>query len=197
MLTNKFISIDTETTGLDDERCQILEFAAVLDDLTKPIEERKAFHCIVNLEEIIGQPYALAMNHEILKIIADGPRKHPELMFLTPDKIASAFWGWVETVYADEPGFKSFSPAGKNFAGFDWQFTKRLPGWKRMVRQRHRYIDPAPLYWNPDIDGTILPDSDTCCQRAGLEKMTVHRALPDAYDTCDMIRRWHEKRKSA
>ena len=36
----KYISIDLETTGLSSETCEVIEFGAVLDDLTtlQPIE---------------------------------------------------------------------------------------------------------------------------------------------------------------
>lgn len=187
-----FVSMDIETTGLDPDYCQVLEFGAVIDDLAKPREDRKTFHCFVLHDRIAGEPYALQMNHEILRILSD-PKKHPQYTFLKPHELAYQLKLWLER---NTPESKSHTPSGKNFAGFDWRFLRRLNGWQDNIRLRHRYIDPAELWWNPDEDGTVLPDSDTCVKRAGMNKSTAHRALADAIDTCELVRRWHEGQRS-
>lgn len=35
----KYVSVDIETTGLDHDLCQIIEFTAVLADSAKPFQE--------------------------------------------------------------------------------------------------------------------------------------------------------------
>ena len=44
-----YISIDTETTGIDKEKCQVIELGAIIEDTTKPLsfEESPKFECIV------------------------------------------------------------------------------------------------------------------------------------------------------
>ena len=66
-----YVSIDIETTGLDPETCQILEVGAVFDDWTKAIGDLPKFHCYVIHKQIVGQPYALALNADTLRRIAN------------------------------------------------------------------------------------------------------------------------------
>jgi len=71
----KYLSIDTETTGLNSENCQILSIAAVLEDTenTKtPVEDLPHFHYIFRHEFIQGEPYALNMNKELIEVIKNG-----------------------------------------------------------------------------------------------------------------------------
>ena len=56
----KYISIDVETTGLNPETCQILSFAAVVEDTKNrdvPVEELPFFYKIFNLEYIKGETF--------------------------------------------------------------------------------------------------------------------------------------------
>src|SRR6056297_3418534 len=69
----KIISIDIETTGLNLEQCQMLEFSAVVDDTNdvKPIDELPSFTCYIeNGKLLTGSPYALNMNKKILEILS-------------------------------------------------------------------------------------------------------------------------------
>jgi len=68
----KYISIDLEFTSLDLDEAQILEFGAIIEDTEKklPYEECPKFQCYVNHKKITGNVYALAMNADILKILA-------------------------------------------------------------------------------------------------------------------------------
>jgi hypothetical protein len=65
-----YVCIDLETTGLDDANCQILEFGAVIEDWVTPFEKLKSFRCYIYHDQIVGEPYALAMNAAILKKMA-------------------------------------------------------------------------------------------------------------------------------
>lgn len=179
----KYVSIDIETSGLDPEYCQILEFGAVIEDWVSPIDELRIFHCYVTHDRIVGEPFGLQMNQEILHRIAT--RKNNCYTHLPPDQIAQKFLSWlVERGITD--GVRAFTPAGKNFSGFDRQFIKKLPGFKD-IRMHHRAIDPAMLFWNPDTDDT-LPDSLTCLKRAGIEGSVTHKAIDDAKDVIREIR---------
>jgi len=63
-----YISIDTETTGLNPENCQLLSFGAIVEDTNKklPFDQIPKFHCAVLRGErdiLQGELYALNMNN--------------------------------------------------------------------------------------------------------------------------------------
>jgi len=68
----KYISIDVETTGLEKDRHQILSIGAIIEDTSKklPFDEIPKFHAAILHNEIIGSPFALNMNKNILEAIA-------------------------------------------------------------------------------------------------------------------------------
>lgn len=180
-----YISIDIETTGLDPETCQILEIGAVIDN-----DELPTFQCFIDNGLIVGEPFALQMNQQILKSIADGDGK-----ILKPEEVVPAFLEWLyENDLVDRTwnyiyNFKNhLTFAGKNVGTFDLQFLKKLPGWDR-VKVRHRTIDPGMLYWNPVIDDCNVPSMTECLRRAGLDDTVSHRAVDDALAVIELIRR--------
>jgi len=177
----QYLSIDIETTGLDPDTCQILEIGAVLDDWQRPVDRLPVYHRLVVHPQYRGDAYALALNSKLLKRLA-GPQDSD---FRAPDQIADDFRRWLQLQGWD--GDKSLTPAGKNFASFDKQFLKRLPGFERAVPLSHRTIDPAILFWNPATDDK-LPDSKTCYERAGLDGKVAHTAVEDALAVVKLIR---------
>lgn len=65
----KYVSIDIETTGLDPEKNQILTIGAVIEDTSNrevPVKDLPSFHGAIYYEELIGSPFALNMNSEII-----------------------------------------------------------------------------------------------------------------------------------
>ena len=93
-----YVSIDIETTGLDPSKCQTLEIGAAIDDWTKPIEELPLFRRVMAWEEVVGSPYAMAMNFRLLKSIGNKPRD-PEL----PPK--EALEKWLNSMAAGGPRY--------------------------------------------------------------------------------------------
>jgi len=124
-----YVSIDIETTGLDPETCQTLEIGAVFDNWTLPLDKLPRFHCYVVHKQIVGQPFALALNADILRKLAN-PQKTED--FLPPSEVADAMATWLGRCGWDVS--KVVTPAGKNFASFDRQFLKRLPNFENKVR---------------------------------------------------------------
>lgn len=177
----RYVSIDLETTGLDEETCQIIEIGAVIDDTSHetPIESLPTFHCYVYHPLYQGEPYALAMHSETFK------KLHYRDMgwrYESVDIVAGIFQSWLIKHFED----KKITIAGKNFMGFDMQFLKKLPEWD-MSLFNHRYIEPAMLFWNPKTDEK-LPNLKTCMERAGIEGEVTHTALEDAFQVIKLLR---------
>ena len=86
----KYVSIDLETTGLDPENNDIIEFGAVIDDLRdmKPVEELPRFHAYIVKDEYKGQPYALSMHPTIFRRIAT---REEGYNYLYPNTLGKAF----------------------------------------------------------------------------------------------------------
>lgn len=185
----KYVSIDLETTGLDPEQDQILEFGAVVDDTLLPgvpVEDLPTFRRVISWDRIQGHPVALAMNADLIAGIA---RKDPSLPFCTIGKLAVEFHNWLKAL-----GFKNsqghqigFVAAGKNFATCDDHFLRRVPDWKKYCQPFRRVLDPAILYFDP-LGDEKPPGLDECLARAGLEPIVKHTAVDDAADVVRLLR---------
>lgn len=180
----KYASIDLETTGLDPETCKTIEIGMILDDLSnpRPIASLPAFHCYVDCGIFTGQARALAMHAKIFERIAS---KAPEYHYLCEESV-----GIYISDFLRRNGYgrsERVNPAGKNFASFDANFLKKLPGLSKEVFFSHRVIDPAMLYWNPMTD-KALPDTKTCYERAGIREDVAHTALDDARGVIKLLR---------
>ena len=68
----KYVSIDLETTGLDTEKYQILTFSGILEDTSHLLdyEDIPKFNIYVIQEEIVGSPFAINMNIDIIERIS-------------------------------------------------------------------------------------------------------------------------------
>jgi hypothetical protein len=187
-----YVSIDIETTGIDPEFSQILEIGAIVDDWVTPVTLLPKFHCYVFHNRIIGSAFALQMNAAILRKIADAEILmektdhcfHPEHgLFLRPKTVGGELAQWLMDQGMDPT--KPILAAGKNFAGFDRPFLQNIPGWN--IPFFRRVIDPAMLYWLPDID-PVPPSTETCMERAGIPGGVAHTAVEDAMAVVRMVR---------
>ena len=189
----KYVSIDIETTGLDPETCQILEIGIVVEDWQTPIEDLPCLTFLVNPGIIVGEPYALRMNAEILGDIHD--LKYCKVVSqrgcgdMTRTELAAFEMKAFLREHFPTKGRKvHFLAAGKNFAGFDLRFLERLPHWQKHLQIDHRTLDPGPMYFDPEIDDRV-PGTAECLRRAGLDPDVKHRALEDARDVVRLIRK--------
>lgn len=177
----KYTSIDIETTGLDYNKCQIIEFAAVVDDLKNqiPIEELPKFQIYIKQKFYTGEPYALAMHKEIFKKISRDEWSCP------PEDLFGEFFDFLVT----KGGYNmplEITVAGKNFASFDKRFLEILPN-NNLVRFKHRVIDPSILYFDVKTD-LELPSMSVCLERAGLSSEVKHTALEDSLAVVQLMR---------
>lgn len=168
-----YVSIDVETTGLDPETCQVIEFAAVLADTTGHVYD--TFHRYVLHEHYHGEPYALSMHAGIFRILAD---KGASLQ-AWGHNIGVEFALWLRQ-HVEGRVFA----AGKNFGAFDLQFLKKMPGFAGLFH--HRTLDPTMLYFDP-VNDEQLPDLQTCKTRAGILTEVAHTAMEDAMDVVAVL----------
>lgn len=106
-----YISIDTETTGLNPENCQLLSIGAIVEDTTKklPFDQIPKFHCAILRGErdiLQGELYALNMNRDLIQKIsyyasaADQDEKNDlvqmtGMQFLREEDVVKAFFHFL------------------------------------------------------------------------------------------------------
>ena len=176
-----YISLDLETTGLSEDYCQILEVGAVFDFIDRPLADCPTFHTYVRHKTVMGDPFALAMNANILKRIAHQPK---EYNFCCIDDVMVLLAGWINQHWPMKE--KKVTFAGKNFASFDLQFIKRLPN-ASLLNYNHRGYDVGTMYFDPLID-ELPPGTSECLGRAGLQRQVAHEALADAMAVAKLVR---------
>jgi DNA polymerase III epsilon subunit-like protein len=188
---SRYVSIDIETTGLNEEHCQIIEIGAVVDDFLNPLAVRPTFHCYVKHNIFKGEPYALAMHAEIFRRIATMEAGYD---YYWPGEVATQLGQFLKEngVYLEDPENprreRRGVVAGKNYANFDDKFLRKLPKYDEWVKLHHRVLDPAMLYWNPLLD-IKPPGMKTCMERAGIRGEVAHTAVDDAIVVCELVNR--------
>lgn len=186
----KFISLDIETTGLDIENHQIIEFGGLLEDTSNPdvpCAMMPQFRWYVYQPEYRGSPFALSLNAAILKKIAEFEAqdwKSQGLMFF-PSEIAGKF---RQFVLDNGLNPKQIVVAGKNAASFDIPFLKRLPKWKDSgLVISHRVLDPSILF--TDFENDVAPaGTGLCAKRAGVES-GAHTTIEDSWTVIELLRK--------
>lgn len=184
----KYCSADIECCGLDSNECDILEFAAVLDDLSdmKPINELPVFHTYFIKDRYVGEPFALSMHPEIFRRIAE--RDIKKYHFMSATKLGYNFRRFlVANGYKEEHDKVTITVAGKNFGSFDLQFLKNKTDLLTHVNIRSRIIDPAILYLEKGDDAP--PGTKNCKIRCGLGDELAHTAEADAKDVILLVRK--------
>ncbi len=193
----RYMSIDIETTGLNPETCQILQFGAVLEDTMHrevPIDRLPFLNLAIISPQYTGDAYALALNADIFKAYADvnessgGVMLRDRMAEVIPIReLSHILRNWLTD--HDMPRYGNVC-AGKNFASFDLQFLKKhVPVFS--VGIHRRIIDVGSMYLRPD---DIEPPSLTeCINRAGLNDVVTHDAIDDARLVIRLIRNaWNE-----
>ena len=185
----QFLSIDLETTGLNPEKDQILEFGCIIGDLdyNTDIMELPSWQTYFYYDRIEGDPFALGMNHEILTLIAKRPTGFE---FIHPDELAGQLNDFLSRKLGKYATNQDILVAGKNFDKFDRQFLNRLKRFNTYINLTKGALDPGNLYFNPLLD-TKLPSLKTCCERANITPYKEHTALGDARTVVALIREYY------
>lgn len=192
----KYFSLDLETTGIERDKCQILQISAYLEDTNNPLPRDKTpcFNAYVSHAFISGDPFALVMNSWILDILAK--KTDPDIIHF--GDVAQKFHTWVTSVLSsnDIIKLKGGKPklllAGKNVGTFDSRFLVRLPKWNDLFEIHHRHLDPSGLYidWKSDVAPPSFPD---LLARAGVVCEKLHDARDDAWAVIEVLRKSYTK----
>lgn len=175
----KYLSVDIETTGLDESFCQILEVGCVMADtldFDTPVEDLPTFRSRFYYDRVVGQPFALHMN---AKLVLDMDKRPAGYNYMHPDSFWSNFTDWIRVQQGHSVTAPKLSFSGKNYGTFDSRFLWKLPRWNREYF-RARVLDPGQFFLLPGDN--VLPDLKTCIARAGVQwdESKHHDAVEDA-----------------
>lgn len=198
----KYLSIDLETTGLDWDNCQILEFGAVLEDTNNkiPLEELPTYHAYIKHPggNVYGNMFALNLNAGIIEKLKNERDYKDQYNYVKIEDLADDFLFWLHSQNFElkakyegtdkEYKCTTINVAGKNFNGFDRHFLDRVPGFSKKIRMRTRVIDPAVLFTDWENDES-LPSLNTCNSRIGHNVDVQHLAVDDAMDVVRLMRK--------
>ncbi len=178
----KYLSIDIETTGLDPEKCNILEIACIIEDTEKklPREECPQFNFYIHNDYYSFEPDALEMNFKLIERINTVRRTYGDVLTRI-DELEG-----ILSNFLDVYGIENITLAGANLEGFDMKFlSKHLPN--LLKRFNRRAIEPAHFFvdWEKDEK---LPTLQECKKRAGIKGDVAHNALDDAWDVIQVLR---------
>lgn len=183
----KYVSIDIETTGLDENYCQILSVGAIIEDTKNklPFEEIPKFHAVIVRDRIQGEPFALNLNRDLIELVNEyytSKEKDTDLIFINENYLAKS----LNDFFIRNSLSGKITVAGKNYQDFDKKFLDKVPHWNALDIHR-RVIDPATSFvdWENDNE---LPNLNLCKQRAGLEGIVTHNAIEDAWDVIQLLR---------
>lgn len=195
----RYVSIDIETTGLNPDWCDIIEFGAIIEDTQsqKSYCQAPKFHRYLKPprpEGYRGETYAINMHGKtgIWKAILKAEENDSPAL-IAPRRLLHEFTQFLVTHgyenlggYGEQPkvDLGNVTVAGKCFFAFDWNFLRPLFG-ERICR---RSIDPAVWYWNP-VEDEKLPSTPVCLERAGLTATDAHTSLGDAWDVIRLTRK--------
>jgi DNA polymerase III epsilon subunit-like protein len=190
----RLVSIDIETTGLDPLTCSVLEIGAVVFDpaprlavdgkVNAPGRKWHTFQRLVKHTRVQGEPYALAMNAEILAELSGQKSTHVE-----QDYAPNVLHQLDDFLKKHQPKGEKFTIVGKNFDAFDARFLERIPGWDRIQKRcERRTLDIGSLCFRPG-DGRVVNLTD-CLAMLGIHDTVSHRALDDALQVATVVSRF-------
>lgn len=186
----KYASIDGEMTGLDFERCEIIEIAIVVEN-TNPVEVGG----LPRFPDVDALPYFRATCWPEHRACwePEAYEMHQknglvDELKANPGMSRARFWDTARSFLIAHFGHGKITVAGKNFNGFDRRFMPK----EIESMFHHRVLDPGPMFvdWNAEC----LPSLADLMQRFKLDQGVIHhRALDDARDVVRVLRQSYMK----
>lgn len=202
----KYVSIDLETTGTNDEIHQVIEIGAVVDDLENPkmLSELPEFHTYVEHDTYNVDGYCLGMHSDtgiFEKLSEYGGEKSENVV---GEEQAIADLNAFIRHYLELGGWPGESRGHlnvccHNFTVFDFRFLRRAMDRHYEDEKnrstiwdvnRIRPFDPCQFYMEPGDEK--VPSTRTAMERAGMEPSVEHTAVADAKDMIEMTRRHYQ-----
>lgn len=208
----KYCSIDIETTGLDPNEHQIIEFGAIIEDSQNPKsydDSKKYRRIVLNPDrKYVFSSFAAKLNATLIATISDiengvkltiENNENLSQGVVFSDELIKDFKQWLlfNGFNENSKGVVEVVAAGKNFASFDKKFIEALGegnGYGKRptiesygLKFHHRSIDPSTSFidWKND---EVPPSTDLCKKRANLIGDVKHEVLPDAWDVIKLLR---------
>lgn len=189
-MSNKgYVSIDIETTGIDD-KSHILQISAVYDDLKSSILSLKTIDLVIKHPVLTHcEPYAMGMNAELLKKMMDSKfvTKNPATAC---HELLNFFRGVQNLIGPNEKGtFSKIVLSGKNVASFDIPKLKIFFKDQGLLQDfndivHYKTLDVGSLYYDVFQDNVSLSEINKLTNRAEVS----HNALEDAFDVVHAVR---------
>lgn len=181
----RYISLDLETTDLDEKVGQIIEIGIVFVDTET--DTKKTFYSIVENDVYSGSAYAINLNSRIFKELKEGKNKDIIHIDNLPSALSNFFlscgYSFKDNIFV----------AGKNVSTFDFKFMKEYINKFIDFRFSHRTIDPSILFLDYFNDKEV-PNLEECKKRAEFENTEVaHNALDDAWDIVNLLEKYYKK----
>lgn len=180
-ISSNLYAIDIETTGLNVDKCVILEFGAV------HVASGAVFRRVLLWEGAIGgELYALGLNARLLeeiKVELDRLKREevaPSGLYCRSEMLLGAFSDWVREISGDYLG--RIEVLGKNYGAFDLQFLKRLKRLNPEAIWPYRSVDIGSICWMKKGCIGRIPGMDECLRLAGIAGRAKHTAIDDCQD---------------
>lgn len=198
-----YVSIDIETTGID-EKSQILQISAVYDDLKSPISELRTIDLPIKWDVMTHcEPYAMGMNADLLKKMMN-----KDFETFSPKSAGLSLIEFLTKCYHSENGFdgvngigdfyrkekegktKKLVLAGKNVASFDIPKLKAFLKTETYIEEHfnnlihYKTLDVGSLYYDVFKDNVSLSKINELTNRPSVS----HNALDDALDVVYAVR---------
>jgi len=186
-MSRPYVSIDIETTGIDD-KCQILQISAVFDDLSSPVSELTSVDIPIKYEVMTHcEPYAMGMNADLLKKMMD-----KNFTCYNVEAAEAQLISFLKQVHERSIDAKGKSQkiifAGKNVASFDIPKIRNFlsrEGLKVFDSLIHyKTLDVGSLYYDVFKDNVSLSKINELTGRPAVS----HNALDDALDVVYAVR---------
>ena len=213
----RYLSIDTETTGVDQQRHQVLEIGAIVEDTDNLLDynEIPKKNIILSYPEYLGSAFAISLNSRIFDIlkeyekISGSPQKVIEFQkeigsvicpyneahlhlhdFLMKHYLTQEEQLEIKQMYTDGP-VPRFHKVHVNQAGKNVG-TFDVPFLKRLPNFKEimefSIRSIDPANYLVLPADKELPGTTACMQRAGIYRNFKHQALSDAWDVIEMLR---------